>query len=105
MQARSDHHPESAVERAPDHDSGHENDGASVWSSPYRAARRIGVAVVGSTVLLVGVVLLVTPGPAFVVIPIGLGILSIEFAWARRWLDKVKQQASKVVGSGDKHAA
>lgn len=56
----------------------------------YRKARRIVVLLIGGTVLLVGVVLLVTPGPAFVVIPVGLGILAIEFSWARRWLRKVR---------------
>lgn len=63
----------------------------------YRIARRIVVAVVGFTVLFVGIILLVTPGPAFVVIPAGLGILAIEFAWARRWLRKVKDLASDAV--------
>ncbi len=48
--------------------------------------KRISVAVVGSTVLAVGIVLIVLPGPAFLVIPAGLAILAIEFAWARRWL-------------------
>lgn len=57
----------------------------------YKAARRIAVAVVGSTVLLLGVVMIVTPGPALVVIPIGLAILSIEFAWARFWLRRVRR--------------
>lgn len=56
----------------------------------YRAARRIVVAVVGVTVVLVGVVLIFTPGPALVVIPAGLAILSIEFAWARRWLRRLR---------------
>jgi tellurite resistance protein TerC len=60
----------------------------------YRMARRLVVATVGTSVLLLGVVLLVTPGPALVVIPIGLGILSIEFSWARRWLKKVKDAAN-----------
>lgn len=60
----------------------------------YRIARRIVIAVVGSTVLLVGIILLVTPGPAFIVIPAGLGILAMEFAWARRWLRKAKDMAS-----------
>ena len=69
-------------------------------ASPLRMARRIGVAIVGSVVLAVGVVLLVTPGPAFVVIPIGLGILSLEFEWARRWLDRVKQHVRKVMPHG-----
>ena len=56
-----------------------------------RHARRLIVLVVGSTVLLLGIVLLVTPGPAFVVIPIGLAILSIEFAWARSLLRRVRE--------------
>jgi len=48
--------------------------------------KRIGVTVVGSTVLALGIALIVLPGPAFIVIPAGLAILAIEFAWARRWL-------------------
>ena len=48
--------------------------------------KRIIVAVVGGTVLALGIVLIVLPGPAFLVIPGGLAILAIEFAWARRWL-------------------
>jgi len=73
-------------------------------NGPYRMARRVGVTVVGSTVLLVGLVLLVTPGPAFVVIPVGLGILSLEFEWARRWLDKVRDGARRVLPSRDRKA-
>ncbi len=61
----------------------------------YRMARRIVVLVVGMSVLIFGVVLIVLPGPAFVVIPIGLAILSIEFAWARRWLRKVRETISE----------
>jgi uncharacterized protein (TIGR02611 family) len=56
----------------------------------YRMARRIVVAVVGGTLVLVGVVMIVAPGPAFVVIPLGLGVLAIEFSWAKRWLERVK---------------
>jgi len=56
-----------------------------------RAARRLVVAVIGATVLLCGLALLVLPGPAFVVIPIGLGILAIEFEWARRWLRRARR--------------
>ena len=41
--------------------------------------RRLIVAVIGGTVLLFGLILLVTPGPAFVVIPVGLAILAITF--------------------------
>ena len=61
----------------------------------YKLAKRIVIAVVGATVLLLGVIMIVTPGPAFVLIPVGLAILSIEFAWARRWLRKVRETISR----------
>jgi len=63
----------------------------------YRHARRVAVAVVGGSVVAVGVAMIVLPGPAFVVIPVGLAILGIEFAWARHWLEKVKQHAQTAV--------
>lgn len=65
----------------------------------YRWARRIAVGVVGGTVLAIGIALLVLPGPAVVVIPLGLAILSAEFAWARLWLRKVKGRASDLLGA------
>ncbi len=61
----------------------------------YKVARRIAVAVVGSTVLIIGIAMLVTPGPAIIVIPIGLAILSVEFAWARLWLKRVRRTISE----------
>ena len=57
--------------------------------------KRTVVIIVGFTVLLIGVALIVLPGPAFLVIPGGLGILGIEFAWARRWLQRVRELAQK----------
>lgn len=60
----------------------------------YKAARRIVTAIVGITVLTIGVVMIVTPGPAFIVIPIGLAILSLEFAWARAWLKRLRETIS-----------
>ena len=65
----------------------------------YRWARRIAVAIVGGTVLAIGVALIVLPGPAFVVIPLGLAILGVEFAWARSWLRKVKDHSRDLVNS------
>lgn len=62
-------------------------------NTAYKTARKIVVAVIGGTVVLVGVIMLVTPGPAFVVIPAGLAILAIEFAWARRWLKQLRARA------------
>lgn len=52
--------------------------------------RKILVTAVGGTILVFGLALLVLPGPAFVVIPIGLAVLATEFVWARRWLRRAK---------------
>ena len=55
----------------------------------HRMARKVGIAFAGSTVVLVGVAMIVLPGPAVLVIPLGLTILSKEFPWAKRlmvWL-------------------
>jgi len=68
-----------------------------------KVVRRVIVSVVGATVLLIGIALLVLPGPALVVIPLGLAILATEYAWARRWLKKARRIASDVV-SGRKRA-
>ena len=65
-----------------------------VMDLTYKAARRIIIGVVGAVVLLTGIVMLVTPGPAFIVIPTGLAILGLEFAWARHWLKKARQTIS-----------
>lgn len=60
----------------------------------YKVVRRVVIAVVGTTVLLLGVVMLVTPGPALLVIPAGLAILGLEFAWARYWLRRARRTIS-----------
>lgn len=60
----------------------------------YKVARRIVIGVVGATVVAIGMVMIVTPGPALVVIPVGLAILSVEFAWARHWLRKLREAIS-----------
>jgi tellurite resistance protein TerC len=57
--------------------------------------RKLIVAIIGGTVLLIGVALIVLPGPAFIVIPIGLAILATEFAWARRALARAKAMVVK----------
>jgi tellurite resistance protein TerC len=53
-------------------------------------AKRLIVIVVGSTVLLLGIAMIVLPGPAVLVIPIGLSVLATELVWARRLLNKLK---------------
>lgn len=63
--------------------------------SSRRLWLRVLIVVVGFTLFLGGILMLVLPGPAFAVIPIGLALLSLEFAWAGRWLDKAIEQAEK----------
>lgn len=63
----------------------------------YRHARRVVITVVGGSVVVVGAAMIVLPGPAFIVLPIGLAILGAEFAWARAWLEKVKEHAQAAV--------
>lgn len=63
----------------------------------YRKARRIVIGVIGTSVVLIGVALIVLPGPAFIVIPAGLAILSLEFAFARRWLKTLRDGSRSAV--------
>ncbi|UUY01831.1 PGPGW domain-containing protein [Svornostia abyssi] len=56
---------------------------------------RVLYAAVGITLLLLGLIMLVTPGPAFAIIPIGLFILALEFSWAEAALEKSLEQADK----------
>ena len=52
--------------------------------------RRAVVAAIGFSVLLIGLAMVALPGPAIVVIPLGLAILATEFVWARRLLEKAR---------------
>lgn len=66
---------------------------SAVWRTLHpalRKARRLVVAIVGTTVLLTGTAFLVLPGPALLVIPLGLAILASEFVWARHLLERVR---------------
>jgi uncharacterized protein (TIGR02611 family) len=75
----------------------------SFWNlENIKIVRRIIVSVVGVTVLLIGIALLVLPGPAFIVIPIGLAILATEYAWARHWLKRARRIASGVISGRDR---
>jgi hypothetical protein len=58
-------------------------------------ARRVAVAVVGGTVTIAGIAMIVLPGPAVVVIPLGLSILATEFVWPRRYLRRFRMAAAR----------
>ena len=60
-----------------------------------KSIRRIFIAIAGTTVLLIGVVMIFLPGPAILIIPAGLGILATEFVWARVLLNKMKEKIFK----------
>ncbi len=67
-----------------------------MFSLTLRKAKRIVIAIVGSTVLAIGVAMIVLPGPAIVVIPVGLGILATEFVWARTLLHRIRERADRM---------
>ena len=78
------------------------------WVARVRAAvglnllpaplRKLIIAVIGITILLLGVAMVVLPGPAVIVIPVGLGILATEFAWARRAVRRARVMIAKARG-------
>jgi tellurite resistance protein TerC len=59
-------------------------------------AKRLVVTVIGFTVLAVGIAMIVLPGHAVVVIPIGLALLASEFIWARKLLATVKERIKRM---------
>ncbi|MBS0203638.1 MAG: PGPGW domain-containing protein [Planctomycetes bacterium] len=65
-------------------------------NSMLRPIRQLIIFVLGISVLVVGVAMIVLPGPAMVVIPAGLAILATEFVWAKRWLNYLKRRAQEV---------
>ena len=61
--------------------------------------KRVLVGIVGGLVTVIGVVALIAPGPGWLIIFAGLGILGTEFAWAARALKTAKGVASRAVDS------
>jgi len=60
--------------------------------------RRLSRIIGGFTLLLIGIVMIVTPGPGWLVILLGLGLLAAEFVWARRLMDRIKRESDRVRG-------
>jgi tellurite resistance protein TerC len=60
--------------------------------------KKLIIAVIGLTVIAIGVLLLVLPGPGLLVIAGGISILALEFAWARRLMHRMKGAVKKVRG-------
>jgi uncharacterized protein (TIGR02611 family) len=60
-----------------------------------RNGKRIAVSVAGLVLLLLGVVMMVLPGPGIVFILLGLAVLATEYVWAQRALNYTKQKAEQ----------
>jgi len=58
--------------------------------------RRAFRIVAGFTLLAVGVLMLVTPGPGWLTIFFGLGLLAAEFIWARRLMERIKREGGRI---------
>jgi tellurite resistance protein TerC len=65
------------------------------WIPDIKWLRRAIISVIGFTVLAIGIAMIVLPGPAFLVIPLGLAILATEFVWAEALLKKAKDYFQK----------
>lgn len=59
-------------------------------------AKRLMKIILGFTLLALGVVMIFTPGPGWLTIVFGLGVLAAEFVWARRLLDRMKEQGVRL---------
>jgi uncharacterized protein (TIGR02611 family) len=58
--------------------------------------RRVFLIVAGFTLLLLGIIMIFTPGPGTPVILLGLGLLAAEFVWARRLMERLKREGTRL---------
>jgi hypothetical protein len=65
----------------------------------YKQIRKLVIFLIGISIVLIGCVLFFTPGPAIIVIPVGLAILATEFIWAKKLLKKFKETTSSIAKS------
>ncbi len=57
--------------------------------------RRVFLVLAGFTLLILGIIMLVTPGPGMLAIVVGLGLLAAEFVWARRLVHRIRQEGGR----------
>jgi uncharacterized protein (TIGR02611 family) len=62
----------------------------------FQQAKRFVKVLIGFTLLALGIVMIATPGPGWLTIMLALGILAAEFVWARRLLDRLKEQGVRI---------
>jgi uncharacterized protein (TIGR02611 family) len=61
-----------------------------------KQAKRLVVIVIGFTILAIGIAMIVLPGPAIVVIPIGLALLATDFIWSKKLLVAAKARFDRM---------
>ena len=61
-----------------------------------KQAKRLAITVIGFTVLATGIAMIVLPGPAIIVIPVGLALLATEFVWAKKLLMVVQNRIERM---------
>jgi len=67
-----------------------------MWIKTLQQAKRYLKILFGFTLLAIGAVMIVTPGPGWVTMLIGLGVLAAEFVWAKKLLDSLKRQGERI---------
>ncbi len=63
-----------------------------------RKIKKIIISIVGGILLIIGIIMIIVPGPAYLIIPAGLGILGSEYMWARKLHQKLKSFFQKFFG-------
>ena len=69
------------------------------WITTVKQAKRLITVVFGFTILLVGIIMLVTPGPGIAAIILGLALLGTEFLWAKKLMKRFNHHANNVKNS------
>jgi len=69
---------------------------SAMWIKSLQQAKRVLKIVFGFTLLVLGAVMIFLPGPGWLTILLGLGVLAAEFVWARRLLDRLKEQGGRI---------
>ncbi|MCL1145841.1 PGPGW domain-containing protein [Shewanella sp. 10N.261.52.F9] len=57
--------------------------------------RKLLITIIGGSLTILGAALIILPGPAWLLLPIGLAVLSLEYTWARHWLKKSQAHMNK----------
>ena len=67
-----------------------------MWIKTLQQAKRYLKILFGFTLLVIGAVMILTPGPGWLTILVALGVLAAEFVWAKRLLEGMKKQGERV---------